>query len=437
VIRLVDTVAPARLGVRFRWLLASSWTSNLGDGIAIAAGPLLVASQTHDAFLVALAALLQWLPQLLFGLVAGALSDRLDRRLIVVMVDVMRAIVLAAIAATIVTGVVSIAVVLVALFLLGTAEVFADNSSQTLLPMLVRREDLAIGNARIQAGFITVNQLVGPPVGAGLFAIGMAWPFLGQAILVAMGALLVSRIGLPAHRRDPERTTAIRHDVAEGFRWVSHHPAVRTLVLTIFIFNITFGAAWSVLVLYATQRLGVGAVGFGLLTTVSALGGLLGTLAYGWITRRVSLGNIMRVGLIIETLTHLGLAVTTVPAIAMAIFFVFGAHAFVWGTTSVTVRQRAVPSQLQGRVGSVNTVGVFGGLVVGSALGGILAQRFGVTAPFWFAFAGSALFLVLIWGQLSHIAHDDEPIGPDPRGGSARRQALDRPPPPESAGIPR
>ena len=418
--RLVATVAPARLGVGFRWLLASSWISNLGDGISLAAGPLLVASQTDDAFLVAMAALLQWLPQLLFGLYAGALSDRLDRRLIVVTVDALRALVLAVIAASIVTGMVSIAIVLVALFVLGTAEVFADNSSQTLLPMLVRRKDLAIANSRIQAGFITVNQLVGPPIGAALFAIGMAWPFVGQAVLVATGALLVSRIALPAHGRDPGRTTALRHDIAEGFRWAFHHAAVRTLVLTIFIFNITFGAAWSVLVLYATQRLGVGEIGFGLLTTVSALGGLLGTLTYGWITRRVSLGNIMRIGLIIETLTHLGLAVTTVPAVAMAIFFVFGAHAFVWGTTSVTVRQRAVPLELQGRVGSVNTVGVFGGLVVGSGLGGILAQQYGVTAPFWFAFAGSALFVVLIWRQLAHIAHDDEPMDPDAPGGRVR-----------------
>jgi predicted MFS family arabinose efflux permease len=189
---------------------------------------------------------------------------------------------------------------------------------------------------------------------------------------------------------------------------------VRTLVLTIFIFNITFGAAWSVLVLYATQRLGMGALGFGLLTTISAMGGLLGTLAYGWITRRVSLGNIMRIGLIIETITHLGLAITTLPAVAMGIFLVFGAHAFVWGTTSVTVRQRAVPTELQGRVGSVNTVGTFGGLVLGSAIGGLLARPLGVTAPFWFAFAGSALFVVLIWPQLAHIAHGDEAFQPSP-----------------------
>lgn len=405
---------PKRLGAGFRWLLASSWVSNLGDGIAIAAGPLLVASQTHDAFLVALAALLQWLPPLLFGLYAGALADRLDRRLIVVTVDLLRAVVLVLLALSVVSGTVSIGVVLVAMFLLGTAEVFADNTSSTLLPMLVRREDLALGNARLQTGFITVNQLAGPPVGAALFAAGTALPFVTQAVLVALGAVLVSRIVLPAHGRDRSRESHIRHDIAEGFRWVLHHAAVRTLVLTIFVFNITFGAAWSVLVLYATRHLGMGAIGFGLLTTISAVGGLIGTMSYGWITRRVSLGDLMRIGLVIETLTHLALALTTRPAVAMAIFFVFGAHAFIWGTTSITVRQRAVPAELQGRVGGVNLVGVFGGLVAGSGIGGLLAQHWGVTAPFWFAFAGSAVFVVLIWRQLSHIAHADEAPEPAP-----------------------
>jgi predicted MFS family arabinose efflux permease len=406
--RLVETLAPARLGIGFRWLLASSLVSNLGDGLALAAGPLLVASQTDDPFFVALAALLQWLPALLFALFAGALSDRIDRKAIVVTVDVLRAVVLAVIAASILTGAVSIAVVLVALFVLATAEVFADNASATLLPTLVPRDDLVVANARMQAGVVTLNQLAGPPLGALLFAVGMALPFIGQGIVVAAGAVLVSRIALPPHPRDPERRTAIRHEIAEGFRWVRHHAAVRTLVLTILIFNVTFGAAWSVLVLYASERLGLGPIGFGLITTASAAGGLIGTVAYGWITRRLTLGNIMRIGLILETLTHLGLALTTSPVVALGIFFVFGAHAFVWSTTSVTVRQRAVPTALQGRVASVNTVGVFGGLVIGSAIGGVLAQAFGVTAPFWFAFVGSAVFLVLIWGQLAHIAHADE-----------------------------
>jgi MFS family permease len=413
--RLVETLVPARLGAGFRWLLSSSWSSNLGDGFAFAAGPLLVASQTDDAFLVAMAAMLQWLPHLLFGLHAGALADRLDRRRLVIASNVLRAVILGLLAMAIVTGTVSIGAVLLALFLLATAEVFADNSSATLLPMLVERDDLPLANARIMAGFVTINQLAGPPIGAALFALGMALPFMGQAILVGFAALLVRRIVLAPHGRDPAATTSITDEIAEGWRWVRAHAAVRTLVLTIFTFNITYGAAWSVLVLYSTERLGLGEVGFGFITTVIAVGGLLGTATYGWLTARLSLGDLMRIGLIIETLTHLGLALVTSPLVAMPIFFVFGAHAFVWGTTSSAIRQRAVPLELQGRVASVNTVGTFGGLVAGSVLGGLLAQAFGVVAPFWFAFAGSALFLVLIWRELRHISHAES----DPAGSTA------------------
>jgi predicted MFS family arabinose efflux permease len=405
---IVDVIAPKRLGSAFRLLLASSWLSNTGDGMAIAAGPLLVASFTHNAFLIASGAFLQWLAPLMFGLPAGALSDRVNRKVIVVTADLLRVVLLVSLSLAIVFKVASLGLVLVALFALGVVEVFGDNTTSTLLPMLVRRDDLAIANARIQVGFITVNQLAGPPIGAALFAVGRAWPFVGQSVLVALGVLMVSRIALPTQVRErPPGDTTIRQDIADGFRWVRRHAAVRTLVLTIFTFNITYGAAWSVLVLYASRRLQLGSVGFGLIATVSAAGGLLGTTSYGWIIRRISLGDIMRIGLIIETLTHLGLALATSPWVALPIFFVFGAHAFIWGTTSMTVRQRAVPRELQGRVSSVNTIGVFGGLVIGSVIGGALAQRFGITAPFWFAFAGSALFICVIWRQLSHIAYED------------------------------
>ncbi|MFF5228813.1 MFS transporter [Dactylosporangium sp. NPDC000521] len=406
---VVEKILPARLGTGFRWLVASSWTSNLGDGIAVAAGPLLVASLTDNAFLVSLAALLRWAPPLVFGLYAGVLSDRLDRRRIVMAADGLRAVVLCVLIALLAVDRLPVAGALAALGLLTIAEVFADNAAATLTPMLVGRDDLVVANARLQAGFLTLNQLAGPPLGAVLFAAGLVWPFAAEAVLVTAGVLLVSRLALPAAARPAADTPGnVRHAVVEGLRWTVRHPAVRTLSLTILIFNVTFGAAWSVLVLYAQQRLGLDAVGFGLLTTVGAAGGLLGTGLYGRLTRHVSLGNVMRAGLIIETLTHLALAVTTSAWVASAIMFVFGAHAFIWGTTSITVRQRAVPEHLQGRVGSVNTISVFGGLVAGSVIGGVLATRVGVTAPFWFAFAGSAVFVVLLWRELTRIAHADE-----------------------------
>ena len=406
--RIVEAVAPARLGPDFRRLMASTWVSNLGDGIALAAGPLLVASQTRSPGLVSMAMLLVGLPWLLFGLIAGAVADRVDRKRMVVLANSMRMIVLAALVASIVTGVVSIAVVLVAMFLLGTAEVFADTAYRTFLPMLVDKADLGIANARLQAGFITLNQFAGAPVGAALFAVGMAVPFGVQVACGLLAVVLVSRIALPPGPVRGEVDTHVLRDIGDGLRWLMGHPPVRTLALVIVTFNITWAAAWSILVLYSLDVLHMGAVGYGLLTTASAAGGLVGTFGFGWLERHVPLATLMRACLTLEVVMHLGFAVTKVAWVAVLIMFGFGVYAFVWGTLSQAVRQRAVPTEFQGRVGSVYSVAIFGGIVVGSALGGQIAQHGGITAPFWFAFVGSGITLLLVWRQLGHIAHLDD-----------------------------
>ncbi|PFG44274.1 putative MFS family arabinose efflux permease [Isoptericola jiangsuensis] len=401
---LLELIAPARLGSGFRWLLASSWTSNVGDGIALAAGPLLVASLTDSAALVALAALLPRLPWLVFGLWAGAMADRWDRRRLVIVSNALRAVVIAVLVAAVLTGRVDITFVLVALLLMGVAEVFADSAAQTLLPMLVDSKDLGLGNARLQAGFLTANQLAGPPLGAALFAVGSAWPFAVQLVCGVLAIVQIGRLRVPPVERDV-LPTHVRRDIADGLRWLWANPPVRTLALVIFTFNLTWAAPWAVLVLYSTEHLGMGPVGFGLLTTASGIGGLVATVLYGRLERRFSLATLMKVCLTLEVVFHLALALTTTGWVALVILFVFGLYAFVWGTVSNTVRQRAVPTALQGRVGSVYMVGVFGGIVVGNALGGLLAEAFGITAPFWFAFVGAGLTLALVWRQLDHIAH--------------------------------
>ncbi|MGI5130735.1 MFS transporter [Pseudonocardia sp. CA-107938] len=408
-VRLVDAVAPHRMGQSFRHLLGSTLVANLGDGIVLAAGPLLIASLTDSPQLIALGATMQWLPPLVLGLAAGVVTDRFDRVRLVIVVNVVRCAVLAALVLGAVTGMLTVAVALVLLFLLGTAEVFADNAFATLLPAVVPRADLGIANARVMTGFVTLNQLAGPPVGAALFLAGAAWPFLAQVVLLGAATVLISRIALsPAEA--PAARTGVRREIAEGVRWVWRHAAVRTLVLTVFIFNLTFGATFSLLVVYATERLAVGPVGYGLLTTMTGIGGLVGSAVYGWISRRVSLGNLMRIGLVLETCTHAAMAVTTVPAVAYAIFLVFGAHESVWATTAATIRQLAVPDALRGRVGSVNMIGVYGGLVIGSTVGGFIAQGFGVVAVLWYAFFGSAVFVVAIWRQLRHVAHAEDDV---------------------------
>lgn len=403
--KFVEAVFPERMGRSFRWLVGSSWVSNIGDGIAMAAGPLLVASQTSSPFLVALAALLNKLPWLLFGLWAGAIADRVDRRRLVIVADALRVLVIAALGAFIVTDTVNITIVLAVMLALGVAEVFADTTSQTLMPMLVPKKDLAIGHARLQAGFLTANQLAGPPLGAFLFAAGMVWPFLVQAVAVSLAIVLVAQVVTPRGPVRGDISTHIRQDIADGLRWVWRTPAVRTLMLTILTFNITYAAPIGVLVLYATEHLGMSQLEFGLLTTAMALGGLLSTAVFDKLQRRFPFATIMRVVLSCEVLWHLVLAVNTTEWGAFAAMFAFGAYSFLWGAISNAVRQRATPMELQGRVGSLNMVSVFGGILLGNALGGVIAEHWGLTAPFWFGFVGAGITLALIWRALGHIAH--------------------------------
>lgn len=402
---IVEAVFPKRMGRSFRWLVGSSWVSNIGDGIAMAAGPLLVASQTGSPFLVALAALLNKLPWLLFGLWAGAIADRVDRRRLVIVADALRVLVIAALGAFIMTDVVNITLVLAVMLALGIAEVFADTTSQTLMPMLVPKKDLAIGHARLQAGFLTANQLAGPPLGAFLFAAGMVWPFLVQAVAVSLAIVLIAQVVTPHGPVRDNVSTHIRHDIADGLRWTWRNPAVRTLMLTILTFNITYAAPMGVLVLYATEHLGMSQLEFGLLTTAMAAGGLVSTALFDKLQRRFAFATIMRVVLTCEVLWHLVLAINTTEWGAFAAMFAFGAYSFVWGAISNAVRQRATPIELQGRVGSLNMVSVFGGILIGNALGGVIAEQWGLTAPFWFGFVGAGITLALIWRALGHIAH--------------------------------
>lgn len=372
-----------------------------------------MASVTREPFSVAMALFFQRAPWFLLGLPAGAIIDRVDRRSLVIGANSVRFIVLASLALVIQLDLLNLPVILVAMFVLGTAETFADNTSSTVVAVTVPSAGLGEANARLLGARIVANQLAGPPLGAFLFVVGAMLPFVFNAICFAIAVVLFSRVRLPV-RPTQESSLSMRREVAEGLRWLWSHPPVRTLAILIAVFNITFGAAFSVLVLYALERLRLSELGFGLLLTTSAIGGVVGSVAFRWLELRFSYARLLRVGLIIETLTHLVLALTTSPVLAAIVLFVFGIHAVVWGTTSTTIRQRAVPAALLGRVTSVYMIGVYGPLALGTLIGGALAQRGGVTAPLWFAFVGAAITTALMWRSIANVAHAGEPRDDEP-----------------------
>jgi len=395
---------PSELGSDFRRIFPAAIISNLGDGALIAAGPLLVASITTEPAAVGAAAFVQQLPWLLFALFSGVLVDRLDRRLMIVAADTFRAIVLAALGLAVLLDTAPLWAVYLALFLLGTAETLADNASGALLVSAVPKDHLGKANARLFASGTVLQQLGGPPLGALLFAAGAGIPLVFDAITFAAAATLIARVAVRPQLPDHSTRATLLHEVREGVRWLWHHSGVRTLALSILVMNITFCAAFATWVLFAREQLGLSETQFGLLISVGAVGGVLGMPTYHFLEPRVGSVTLLRAGLVIETTVHLVLALTRNPWVAGATMAVFGVHAVVWGIVSTTARQVATPDALMGRVNSVYLLASVGGAAIGSALGGLLAQQYGLAAPFAVAFVAMVVMTAVAWRPLRNVS---------------------------------
>ncbi|MFF5214555.1 MFS transporter [Micromonospora sp. NPDC000442] len=401
----------ARLGADFAKLWTASAVSNVGDGITMAAGPLLVASITGNPALIAGAVFVQQLPWLLFALLSGAYVDRLDRRRLVVTVNLTRAVALTTLALTVATGTVTVAVFYAVLFLLGTAETLADTAMGALLPSVVAPDRLPSANARLYATFTIGNQFVAKPLGAWLFVISAAAPFGLTALSFAAAAALLAGIR-PASAPAPVATAheSIVRSIAEGVRWLWRHRLLRTLALSMGVGNVAFCAAFAVFVLYCRQRLGVSDVGYGFLLTAFAVGGLAGTAVATRLVRTFGRTVVLRAGLVIEMVTHLILATATAVWVVVVVLVVFSAHGMVWGVTVASLRQRLVPSRLLGRVGSAYAVLDLGGAAVGSLVGGLIAVTWGITTPFWIAGVAMAVVTLVAWRPLGRSPNRSEAI---------------------------
>lgn len=384
-----------RLGGGFARLWTASLFTNVADGLALAAAPLLVASLTDDPVLVGGAVFAQQLPWLLFSLISGVYVDRLDRRRLLVVVNLLRGLVVGGLTVSIFSGVVTVGLVYVAFFLLGTAETLADNAASAVLPSLVDAEALPAANARLTVVHLGVDQFVGPPLGAALFAVGAGLPFGVNAAAFALAAVVLGTLPrtLPAAAQRRPLWTEVR----EGLHWMWVHRVLRTLAVTLGLMNVTLLAAFAVLVLYARERLGLADVGYGLLLAAMAAGGLLGAAAVGPLRARFTDSVLLRTGLVVETATHVALATVTVPWLAAATLVVFGLHSSIWGIVSTTWRQRVVPEPLRGRVNSVHLLFSAGGAALGSLVGGPLAATFGITAPFWCSAVAMAVLTLRAW----------------------------------------
>ncbi|HEY2957481.1 MAG TPA: MFS transporter [Actinomycetota bacterium] len=318
------------------------------------AGPLLAASQTRDPLLVAGLAFAQRLPWLLFSLLSGALVDRLDRRQLMAGVDLACCLLLGLLGIAVLVDAATIALLYAVFFALGTAETLFDNAAVSILPAVVPADGLPRANGRLLGVRMVSEQLAGPPLGGLLFAAAAAVPFLLDAGSFAAAAVLIAvlRGRFQVERPAAAPPTTLRAEIAEGVRWLWRNRLLRILALALGLMNLTLTATESILVLFAQERLGLGPVGYGALLSSIAVGGIAASLVADRVVARLGAATTMRVGLLIETSTHLVLALARSPLLVVGILALFGFHAVTWSVTSVSLRQELVPSRLLGRLTS-------------------------------------------------------------------------------------
>jgi len=382
----------------FRRLWLAQGLSFAGSGMTLAAGPLLMTTLTSNPLLIGGAAGAQQLPVLLFGLFGGALVDRREARRLIVSTDLVRGLLMVLLSVGVFAGVVAggrgVVAVYATVFLLGMGECIVRPAGLALLPSIVAPDRLAGANARLHTTFIVGGNLVAPPAGALLFSLARPLPFAADAVSFVVGSLLLLRLaarGAPA----AASTGSFRRDVTVGLRWLMNHPRLRILALCMLVMNITLGGVIATLVIYAQRRLHITGPGYGLLLACVAAGSIGGSLVAGRLRRVVGPGRLLAIGLVVETSTHLGLALVTVPLAAAAVLVVFGVHDGIWGVVTTTARQQLIPEDMRGRVQAAYLTFSVGGHAVGGFLGGALVALGGPTGPLWFAFGVMSLLCLV------------------------------------------
>jgi MFS family permease len=365
------------------------WTAavlvNLGDGIRLAAFPLLAASLSADPLLVGAVAAAGTLPWLLTGPVAGVLADRHGARLVLPLADVGRVLVLLVLVGLLLAGQASVPLVAAAAFLLGVGETARDVAPETVVPRLVPEALLERANGRLSAGTVLGNEFVGPLAGGVLFAAGAALPFLVNGATTALAVLLVlwlpaavlSTVASPPGPREP-----VTRSLRAGLAWVAHDRPLRALALAVAAIALADSAWFAVFVVYAEQRLGLGPAGFGALLALGAGGGLAGAL----LADRLVGGRRHR-----AVVAGSALLATVTPSLLLVAGELWAAGVVVvatsaaFGTLNVAVaslRHRGVPAHLLGRVTATWRTGVYGCSALGALSGGLLASTAGLDAPF-------------------------------------------------------
>ena len=410
-----------KLGSSYWRLWTATAISNLGDGISGVAYPWVASAVTRSPLLIAAAGFASRLPWLIFTLHAGVITDRFDRRKLIVAMDAIRGVLTLIVGAIVLLNKDSLPSLndlssitdletnwplyiplVITAFLFGLAEVLRDNSAQTLMPSVVEAENLEKANGRMWSAESLTNSFIGPPLGSLIIGIAIYLPFFVDAGTFFVSVALIASISgsFKPIQEKPREKINFKAEIKEGFQWLWAHDLLRPMAIILGCLNLLGTMVAATFILYTQEVLNTSVFVFAVLGTAGAVGGIIGGLVAPKISQKIGSGPSLWLSLAMGPIGALVIGTSRSWQVVWVVLLFQSFFSILWNTITVSLRQSIIPSHLLGRVNSVYRFFGWGSIPIGMFLGGglvTIAQHFvsrdmALRTPY---FAGVALGVLL------------------------------------------
>ena len=391
------------LGPTFSALLTATFASNLGDGLRLAALPMLAKTLTSSPLLISGVTAAQFLPWIFFAPFGGVIVDRSDRRRLIMITQAWRSLVMAGMAFAVLTGFVQIWHIFAVAFVITVGEILVDPSVVATVPAIVEPANLDRANSRITMVETVTNEFVGGPLGAVSFTFIPWLPFVLDALSYLGSIAPFSR--LPTTRPTPvveETKRSIRTEMGDGLRWIKGHAFLRPLTLGIAVFHLGTAGAFSLLILLVTDVLEAPAIFFGFVLSAAAVGATVASLIAAQLADRFSRRAVITSAATFTAMSVIasGLVSNEWQLIVAWMFNGFG------GGLSLSIGrgfiQRHTPNDLLGRTAIASRMLTRPSFVVGALMAGVIAEWTSVRLSYIVAGSFHLLGALLLWRSFEH-----------------------------------
>src|SRR5579885_2501639 len=389
------------------------WTgqtiSNLGSSITLFALPLLVYKLIGSALNLGITTAAEFLPYLLFGLALGAVTDRVNRKRMMILTDLGRALVVASISLMAFSGHLTVWWIYGVGFMQSTLTICFESGQFAAIPALVNHDDLVTANGRIQASYSGAS-ILGPLLAGALVTIlpiTSLMIFDGCSFLISACSLALIRISFNTdEKRAP---SSLRRDIVEGLRYVLSHPVLRNISLMMALENFVYTTVGAQLVLFAKERLTASDAQVSLLYSAASIGIVVFSLSAGVLRKRWSFSKVALSALMVGGLLTIALALMHWYWLAVILWALISGSGMLFNINTASLRQAIVPNYMLGRVMSIASVLAWSAIPLGSLLGGFAIQRTGNIALVY-AVIGALNFLIPLAFSFTALGHAERYI---------------------------